>query len=170
MTQKLQIIGSNTMVDIISHATNVPAKVDTGADRSAIWASDIAISRDGILSFKLFGKGSLYYTGETITRRAYKVAIIRSSNGHEQVRYRIALSLRIGGKRMKVMVYLSDRSLHNFPILLGRRTLHKKFLVDVSLKEYERPRNQPAGLNKELTKDPYKFHKKYFKKSRLIKK
>jgi hypothetical protein len=170
MAQKLQVIGSNTLIDLIGHASGVPAKVDTGADRSSIWASDITIDRDGVLSFILFGKTSPHYTGEVITRRAYKVAIVRSSNGHEQVRYRVALSVRIGGKRMKIMVYLSDRSLHNFPILLGRRTLHKKFLVDVSLKEYERPRLKPAGLNKEMLKDPYKFHKKYFKTSRLIKK
>lgn len=165
MKTALQIIGSNTLVDIIGHAEGVPAKVDTGADSSAIWASNIMVSRDGILSFTLFGKSSPYYTGEVITRKAFKVALVRSSSGHEQVRYRIELPARIGGKRLRIGFYLADRSPHNFPILLGRRTLNNKFLVDVSIKEYSRPPKIPKGLNAELLKDPYKFHKKHYKKS-----
>jgi hypothetical protein len=165
MNTALQVIGSNVMVDIIGHAESVPAKVDTGADSSAIWASNIEVSRDGTLSFMLFGKSSPHYTGEVITRKAFKVAIVRSSNGHEQIRYRIELPVRIAGKRLRIAVYLADRSPHNFPILLGRRTLNKKFLVDVSIKEYNRPRNTPLGLNDEMMKDPYEFHKKHYKKT-----
>lgn len=165
MNATLQVIGSNTMVEIIGHASDVPAKVDTGADSSAIWASNIKVSRDGILSFTLFGKTSPYYTGEVITRKAFKAAVVRSSSGHEQIRYRIELPARISGKRLRIGFYLADRSPHNFPILLGRRTLNKKFLVDVSIREYVRPRKDPQGLNRELLKDPYKFHKKHYKKS-----
>lgn len=164
MKKTLSVIGSNALIDIIGHAEGVPAKVDTGADSSAIWASDIRIDRKGVLSFKLFAKSSPYYTGETITRKSYRVANVRSSSGHVQLRYRIELPIRIATKRLRASFYLSDRSVHNFPILLGRRTLNKKFLVDVSLKEYMRPLKASLGLNKEMSADPYRFHKKYHQK------
>jgi hypothetical protein len=164
MDTTLPVIGSNALIEIIGHVKSVPAKIDTGADRSAIWASDIEVSRDGVLSFKLFGKTSPYYTGVAITRKSFKVASIRSSNGHTQIRYRVEMPIRIGTKRLRATFYLSDRSVHNFPILLGRRTLNKKFLVDVSMKEYIRSPKTSFVLNKEMLKDPYKFHKKYHQK------
>jgi len=164
MDKTLPVIGSNALIEIVGHVSGVPAKVDTGADSSAIWASDVTVNRQGVLSFKLFAKSSPYYTGKAITRKSFKVASIRSSNGHTQIRYRVELPIRIGNKRVRASFYLSDRSVHNFPILLGRRTLNKKFLVDVSLKEYIRPSKISAVLNKEMLADPYKFHKKYHQK------
>jgi len=48
-------------------------------------------------------------------------------------------------------------------ILIGRRTLAGKFLVDVRRTEVGQPpkniKTQP--LNEELNKNPYKFHQKY---------
>lgn len=35
------VIGRNVFVDLVGHAKQVPAKVDTGADTSSVWASDI---------------------------------------------------------------------------------------------------------------------------------
>lgn len=164
MNTALQVIGSNTLIEIIGHVKDIPAKVDTGADSSAVWASDIQVSKSGVLSFKLFGKTSPYYTGEAITRKSFTVASIRSSSGHTQIRYRVELPVRIAGRRVRASFYLSDRSVHNFPILLGRRTLNKKFLVDVSVKEYVRTPSISVKLKKELLKDPYSFHKKYYQK------
>ena len=159
--KQLQVIGRNALIDIPGHAAKVPAKVDTGADRSAIWASNIDISRDGVLSFELFGKGSPFYTGETITRTAFTVAVVRSSNGEEQIRYRIELPIIISGKKLRAHFYLADRSRNNLPILLGRRTLNKKFVVDVSVVEYKHPPRISRGLRREFNEDPYAFHQKY---------
>jgi len=161
MEQELPVIGRNVLVDIIGHAKNVPAKTDTGADSSSIWASNIKISKKGTLSFTLFGEGSEYYTGEVVKRKAYRAAMVRSSNGHEQLRYRTQIPVRIAGKRVRAAFYLSDRSLNDFPILLGRRTINKKFLVDVSVKEYKSPPKLKRGLYEEMMKNPYEFHKKY---------
>jgi len=161
MDELLPVVGRNVLVDIIGDAKNVPAKTDTGADSSSMWASDIKVSKKGTLSFTLFAKGSEYYTGEVIKRKAYRVAIVRSSTGHEQVRYRTEIPVRIAGRVVRAAFYLSDRSRNDFPILLGRRTLNKKFLVDVSVKEYKSPPKIKRGLYEEMMKDPYAFHKKY---------
>ncbi len=161
MRETLEIIGRNILIDIVGHINDIPAKVDTGADSSALWASNISVDKYRTLSFVLFDKQSKYYSGEVIKRKAFRVAIVRSSTGHEQVRYKTDIPVKIGSRIVKVCFYLADRSDNNFPVLLGRRTLNKKFLVDVSLQVVHLTRRPSRGLNKELLKDPHAFHKKY---------
>lgn len=157
------LIGSTELVSVAG-IKNVPAKIDTGADSSAIWASNINIRKDRVLTFSLFAESSPLYTGEIIERKRYKVKVIRSSNGDEEIRYRVELPLELGGRRIKAMFTLADRSKNNFPVLIGRKTLKGKFLVDVSRTSVEKKSNpKTPGLNKELEKDPYKFHQKYLK-------
>ena len=165
--EHLDIIGSTEYVSI-GKLDKIPAKIDTGADSSSIWASDVKVEEDGTLSFKLFDEKSPYYTGETIKSKEYTVSVIRSSNGNEQIRYRTTLLIKIDGHNVKASLTLADRSRNNFPILIGRRTIAGRFLVDVSKAEVERPRRNPRTkpLNKELEEDPYKFHKKYMKKAK----
>ena len=162
---KLGIIGSTEFVSI-GKQEKIPAKIDTGADSSSIWASDIKVEKDGTLSFKLFAPKSPYYTGETIKSKEYTVSVIRSSNGNEQIRYRTTLPLKINGKIIKASLTLANRSRNHFPILIGRKTISKKFLVDVSKSKIKRPPKNPktGPLNRELSKNPYKFHKKYIEK------
>ena len=45
------VIGSTEFVDFGERAQKVPAKIDTGADSSAVWASNISIDKDGVLKF-----------------------------------------------------------------------------------------------------------------------
>ena len=165
MDKKLPIIGANTLVSICGRE-NVPAKIDTGADSSSIWVSNLRINDDGILIFSLFGKKSPFYNGKVIKRKDYKVAVVRSATGEEQIRYRTHLTVTIRGKKIRVLFNLSDRSRNNFPILIGRRSLSGKFLVDVSKSEIPHPpkikRTKP--LSEELKKNPAEFYKKYSKK------
>lgn len=168
MTQKT-IIGSRVLIDVIGHASAVPAKVDTGADSSAIWTSSVNIDKSGELSFVLFGPDSPYYTGEVIKTREYSVAGVRSSTGERQIRYRVSLPVRLEGRRIKVVFNLSDRSANLFPVLIGRRTLHNKFIVDVSrgrdvIDSLKKETARGSGMNAELKRDPYAFFKKYHPK------
>ncbi len=159
-------IGRNTKVELVGHAVNVPAKVDTGADSSSAWASNIFVDSNHILHYTLFDKESQFYTGKEITTKDYRAAVITNSTGHQQIRYRVRLSMRLGGKRIRVMATLADRSRNAFPVLIGRRTLHGKFIVDVSIHGYlYQNKVQVNELNKELKKDPHAFHKKYHGKS-----
>lgn len=161
----LKIIGSNTSVELLGHDVVVPAKVDTGADSSSIWASDIFVDKEGHLHFTLFDKTSEYYTGEEIIRKTFKVASVKSASGHIQIRYRTEMLVRMGGRKIRVQFGLSNRASHKFPILIGRRTLVNKFLVNVQEKEFERLTGDVTqSLNDELKKNPYAFYKKYHSK------
>lgn len=160
------IVGRNEPVDFPRFAQKVPAKIDTGADSSSVWVSNVRVDKHGILRFNLFGEGSPLYTGKTIKREQYKVAMVRSTSGHQQIRYRTQLSLRLGGKRIRAMFNLSDRSQNKFPVLIGRRTLSGKFIVDVTKAHYTDPdKSITKELNGKLIKDPYAFYKKYYKKA-----
>ena len=161
---KLDIIGRNTAVKIAG-ISGVPAKIDTGADSSSVWASSIKMSENGTLEFALFGEKSPYYTGETIKTKDYLVSVVRSSNGAEQVRYKVKLPLKIKNHLIKATFTLSERGRNNFPILIGCTALRGKFLVDPAIVELDHHKNPKAKkLNRELSNNPYLFHQKYVKK------
>ncbi len=156
------IVGINEFITINDVMENIPAKIDTGADSSAVWASDIRVDEDGVLLFKLFGEGSEFYSGEDIRVKDFSVAKVRSTTGHQQIRYRTHFSVKIGGRRVKMLMNLSDRSKNKFPVLIGRRSIAGKFLVDVSKKNIKIDKSVNTNvLNQELLKNPYEFYKKY---------
>ncbi len=159
------IVGRDEKIEFVDYAKNVPAKIDTGADGSAVWASDIFVDEDGVLHFKLFGKGSPYYTGKEISTKDYSVILTKSASGDVVMKYRTKLSIRIKGRRIKAKFGLSNRSTHNYPVLIGRKTLHGKFLVDVTEKTDAAEKVKkvtPPGLNKQMRENPYKFYKENY--------
>ena len=166
MSQK-DIIGRETRIDIDSNIQGVPAKIDTGADGSAIWASDIRIDKQNRLCFKLFGEGSPFYTGRTLRRTDYSVASVKSASGDENIKFRTHISIVIKGRRIKALFGLCDRSTHTYPVLIGRRTLSGKFIVDVSQNEgiYSKlKKTKTKGLSKKLANDPQDFYQNYYLK------
>ena len=157
------IIGSTELIEV-NGIKNVPAKIDTGADTSAIWASDIDMKKDGTLVFSLFGPKSPFYTGQQFESTDYKARIVRSSHGDTQVRYRVKLPVKLGGRHFETTFTLANRSRNVFPVLIGRHTIEEGFLVDASVSKIERQKNPHSmRLNQELKKDPYAFHHKYLK-------
>jgi hypothetical protein len=57
---------------------------------------------------------------------------VANSFGHREMRYVVKLQLKLGGKTIVGTFTLSDRSKKTYPILIGRKLLNRKFLVDVS--------------------------------------
>ena len=169
---EIKIVGRDEKVDFIDHVDKVPAKIDTGADGSAVWASDIFVDKDNALHFKLFGEGSPYYTGEDISTKDFTVALTKSASGEVVMKYRVKLSIRIKGKRIKANFGLSNRSTHNYPVLIGRRTLQGKFIVDVAQKTEtanDAKKVTPPGLNQKMKENPYKFYKEHYLKDNGVK-
>lgn len=128
------IIGRAEPIDFIvgsdEYAT-VPAKTDTGAYSSSVWASNIR-EEDGELVFELFGKGSVNYTGEEIRTNKYQVVKVENSFGRSEKRYGVMLRVRFCGKKVTTFFTLADRSKKIYPVLIGRKMLKGRFLVDVS--------------------------------------
>lgn len=164
VTQEKTIIGRTSKASFPEEAIRgVPVKIDTGADSSSIWASEIHIDDEFTLHFKLFAVGSPYYSGKEHITKAYKVRLVRSSNGTEQIRYSVKLTVTLGGRKVRGSFTLSDRSKNTYPVLVGCKLLYRKFLVDVSRGTIrtEDQKIKSNTLNQELSKDPKAFFEKY---------
>ena len=112
----------------------LPAKIDTGAYRSSIWATGIK-EVNGTLYFTLLGPRSSFYTGKQLSTKEYKLIEVENSFGHKQKRYSIFLSVAIAGKKVKSNFTLANRGMKTYPVLIGRKLLRNRFIVDVSVGE-----------------------------------
>lgn len=114
-------------------AFKVPAKIDTGADASSIWAHKVE-NAGKKLNVTFFGPESIYYDGIVHTFLANQHTITRVSNsfGHREMRYKVTLKIRVKNRLINGTFTLADRSTKLYPVLLGRSLLKHKFLVDVA--------------------------------------
>ncbi len=160
--QDKTIIGRNEWAEFPEEpGVRVPVKIDTGADSSSISASSIEIDHDGVLRFCLFSPRSKFYTGKVHKTKQYDVRLIRSSNGHTQIRYSVTLRVKLAGRTVRGTFTLADRTRNTFPVLIGCRLMNKKFVVDVS-KSVLKPRQHiEHNLGEELARDPRAFYEKY---------
>ena len=128
MSDKKVIIGRTEHIVIPSEsARKIRVKIDTGADRSSIWASNIAMSDDGELSFTLFAPESKFYSGTVYRTKNFEASRVRSAYGDLQVRFLTHLTIILGGKKIRGTFTLADRSKNRYPALIGCKILNKKF-------------------------------------------
>jgi hypothetical protein len=125
-------IGRAELIDFPElHFTAVPARIDTGAKTSAIWVS--AAQREGdMLRVVFFGEGSPFYTGEPVLFDTFETAVVASSNGIAQQRYKVSVLVMLAGRKIRASFTLADRSSQAYPVLIGRNVLRGKFIVDVT--------------------------------------
>lgn len=110
----------------------VPARIDTGAKTSAIWASNIS-EKDGILEYSLFGPGSQYYTGTLVRTKSYTQRAVANSTGQVELRYVVKLVVVLESRKIKASFTLANRQAQVYPVLVGRNILRGKFSVNVKL-------------------------------------
>lgn len=127
---KLKIIGRREFIDFpLLNIEHVEAKIDTGAYTSAIDCNHIELKTENgkkILVFRLFNNAT--YQIEDFTRKK-----IKNSFGEMEERYVIKTLITIGGKKINTTISLSDRENMRYPVLIGRRLLKGKFIIDVNL-------------------------------------
>jgi hypothetical protein len=128
-----QIIGRAHFIDLVDLGLKrVPAKIDTGADKSSIWVNKVEL-KDNHLECVFFGPKSPFYTGKVVKfKDNYSMTRVSNSFGQKELRYTVKLRIRVEGRLVYATFTLSDRSRKTYPILLGRSLLNSKFIVDVS--------------------------------------
>jgi len=128
-----KIVGKKELITIIDlDLFNLDAKVDTGADSNALHCDDIFIDNDGFVHFTLLDEVHASYHGKRIKLPLHKVKKVRSSNGELQNRPSIEVNVHFFGKTYKTIISLTNRADMKYPMLIGRKFLSGKFLVDVS--------------------------------------
>lgn len=131
-----KIVGRKETISILDlELFDLDAKVDTGADSNALHCDNIVINENKEVSFCLLDEVHASYHGKRITMPLHKLKRVRSSNGELQERPSIEVTVDFFGKKYKTIVSLTNRVDMKYPMLIGRKFLSGKFLVDVS-KEY----------------------------------
>lgn len=130
--QNKKIIGKKELISIIDlDLYNIDAKVDTGADSNALHCDDIKIDDEGFVHFTLLDEVHPSYHGKKMKIPLYRVKKVRSSNGELQHRPSIKVGVEFFGKKYKAIISLTNRADMQYPMLIGRKFLSGKFLVDV---------------------------------------
>jgi len=133
MCMKKMLIGRNEMVlfpDL--NISSIKARVDTGARTSSLHAFNIELFERAGARWVRFD----FEDQRSLEARLWKQKYVRSSNGKRQSRYFIKTHVEfMKDRQILVILSLNDRSNMKYPVLLGRRLLAGRFIVDVE-KEY----------------------------------
>lgn len=130
------IIGNRDKIDIPEFGLyNLPCKTDTGATTSAIHCHHVRLMEtDGeeTISFRLLDPSHEAYNHKEFRTSKFKEKKIKSSFGDIEYRYTITCDVTLFGKTFQAEFTLADREKMKYPVLLGRRLLRSRFIVDVA--------------------------------------
>lgn len=130
--QKL-IIGRKDVADLPRFGLfGVPVKIDSGAYTSTIHCAKVE-ENEGKLEVIFLDKKDISFTGDKVIFDEYSVKKVRSSSGQAQYRYKVKGNILLFGKKYNTEFTLSRRTKMRYPVLLGRKLLNKRFLIDTSL-------------------------------------
>jgi hypothetical protein len=113
----------------------VAIKIDTGAYTSSIHChhiEEITIDGERLICFDLFDPDHKNYSNQKFTTSKYKQKVIKSSSGHAEKRFVIKTNILLFGIEYPIELSLSERGTMKYPILIGRKLLKKKFIVDTA--------------------------------------
>jgi len=119
------------------HLEDIDIKVDTGAYTSSIHSHDIkkvVLDGETNIEFKLLDPSYPKYNDIVFKSKNFKEKEIKSSFGTIENRYIINTTIVIFDSEYNIELSLSERSDMKYPVLLGRKFLNKKFIVNTSLK------------------------------------
>jgi hypothetical protein len=115
----------------------IDVKIDSGAYTSSIHCSDIKeikINNQSLIKFTLLDPEHSFYNHKEFSFRDYSSKIIKSSNGISEKRFMIHTEIVIFKTTFPIYLTLSERKDMKFPVLLGRKFLNKKFVIDTAKK------------------------------------
>jgi hypothetical protein len=143
-----KIIGRRDKVDLPGlHLADVDVKIDTGAYGNALHCHKMEeIEEDGVkkLRFKVLDPTHLEYKEMFFYSEEYRLKKVKNSGGKSELRYAIKTSILMFGKTYLTEFSLTDRKKMRHPILIGRKFLSSKYLVDVKLKNVSYRLKQPT--------------------------
>lgn len=111
----------------------VIAKVDTGAQTSAIHAEQIKVFRRGgkrFVRFKLYPYAKNRESAKEIEAHLIEKRVIKSSVGTRTERPVVRTTVVIGRRKFSMEITLVNRDMMGYRMLLGRNALDGRFLVD----------------------------------------
>ena len=111
----------------------VHAKLDTGAFRSALHYQKLDLrivdgKQELVVTFSMGRKRT------KVVFHEFRLVIIKSSTGQRTERYLITTTVKLNTHEVRTQFTLFDRSDMKYQVLLGRKFLQGRFVVDVARK------------------------------------
>jgi hypothetical protein len=135
---ELRVIGRADIIDLPELGiTDVAAKVDTGAFGCALHCHHIqVVQHQGkeMLHFQVLDPSHPEFNADHHYAAEFRLKAVRNSSGEVEERYAIRTTIRIFGKLYRTEFSLANRMAMKYPVLIGRKFVKRKFLVDVRLK------------------------------------
>lgn len=121
----------------------IKCKVDTGAKTSALHAFFIEPFSENNVDFVRFGLHPMQKNTDIeiiCNAPVHDQRVVADSGGHKEERYVIETSFKIGDETWTTEFTLTNRETMSFRMLLGRRAIKHRYLVD-SGKSYLQGKN-----------------------------
>jgi hypothetical protein len=113
---------------------SIIAKVDTGAYTTALHCHDIHIEQENgkdVLCFKLLDPTHPEYNEKAQRFTDFDEREIKNTSGIPEKRFVIKTRVKLAGRIINSLISLTDRGNMRYPVLIGRRLLRNRFVVDV---------------------------------------
>lgn len=136
--RNLNIIGRLESVDFPEwNLYDIDAKIDTGAYTSSLHCHHIeSYKEEGeeYVKFNLLDPSHETYNDKLFKLPIHRKKMVKSSNGETEERFVVKTKIKIFERLFTAELSLTDRSEMRYPILIGRKLLNGRFLVDTSQK------------------------------------
>lgn len=136
--RNLKVIGRLENIDFPEwNLFDIDAKIDTGAYTSSLHCHHIKSYKEAgkeYVKFNLLDPSHETYNDKLFKLPIHRKKVVKSSNGETEERYVVKTSVKIYDNILKAELSLTDRSEMRYPVLIGRKLLNGRFLVDVSRK------------------------------------
>lgn len=133
--------------------SEIDIKIDTGAYTSSIHTHhirEIVIDGEDFIEFQLMDPTHPEYHDKVFKTKRYKRKSVKNSFGKAEERFIVETTIVIFGEEYPIELSLSERSDMKYPVLIGRKLLNRRFIVDTSKKYLSFKLNQKKSqkLNK----------------------
>lgn len=134
-----KIIGRTDILDFPALGfENIKVKIDTGAYTSAIrcnYIKEFEVAGVKYIEFSLLDSHYPDYYKQLFITKDYTKVVVKNSFGIAEERYSFKTSVKLFNKKYKISFTLSERKDLRNPILIGRKFITNKFMVDVTQKD-----------------------------------
>ncbi len=132
----LRLIGRREFIDFPEFGINsIEAKIDTGAYTNSLHCEKIEIvpqNNKSLLRITIKLAEGDQQKIKTIDFENYTQKKIKNSFGELEERYVIKTLIKLGRKSIRTSISLSNRENMRYEVLIGRKMLKGKFLIDVN--------------------------------------
>ncbi|SFS40811.1 ATP-dependent zinc protease family protein [Lutibacter maritimus] len=141
------LLGRTDIVDFPKlDLQGIDIKVDTGAYTSSFHSHSIEVV-DNVLKCQFLDPKHEKYHEKFFLFKDFTQKNVKSSNGIVETRFTIKTEILIFNKIEEIELTLTERGSMKYPVLLGRKFLSKKFIVDTAKKNLSFKKKLKSNIN-----------------------